>query len=156
MLKIFIYFTFILSSVAMADFNSSTEVLQKLKTYKPTFFSEIHDLETAADMAGNAYKNHDSPAEKKQIEFYQDVIAAIDFVEKQSRWDLKIVNEIFRLSCLSLDNDPSWMIARNLLPLYHKDPKVFILQMRSLPASDAKNLEQAIKNADQESKEGNG
>jgi hypothetical protein len=87
---------------------------------------------------------------------YKDISAAVGTEMQQKQLNMELLGEIFRLTCLSLNNDTNWMIGSDLLPLYHKDKATFEQQMKSLPKKDAKNLKEAIENAEREQQDGNG
>jgi ribosomal 50S subunit-associated protein YjgA (DUF615 family) len=158
MLKSILFFlcmTMMMTATAHADFSNVESALQKLKSYKSTFFADVHEQEMLEQQLGEKGKGP-SAADKKVVDLYSDISAAVGTEMQQKQWSTELLAEIFRLTCLSLSNDNNWMIARDLVPLYQKDKSAFMQQLKKLPTKDAKNLQEAVENANREQQEGNG
>ena len=145
----------LMATAALANFPSVETALQKLKTYNSTFFADVNEQRMLEKQLGEKDKGI-SAADKKVVEMYGDIDSAVGTEMQQKQWSIELLNEIFRLTCLSLNNESDWMIAKDLLPLYQKDKSAFEQQMKSLPKQDANNLKKAIENAVREQQDGNG
>lgn len=136
MSRIFLLITalFFVASTSAAEYKSSAEILKEFKTY------------TVADS-------------KKGNEHLANIVVKIDEAVQYSlknKTNANLLQEILRVSSITLKNDPSMAVADVLVPIYKGNEKAFKKALKSLPKSDADALLKAVKQAIHEEDVGNG
>lgn len=153
MLKAILILTTLLSLSALAEFKSTNDAIEKMRSYSPTYFAEIRDEATQAEDNEEA---QDVVTEDKMDTFFIDLEGAIKLLTTQKKIDPVLYEEVLRVASLSLDNDPTWFAGDLVLPLYKKDKEFFTENLKKLSEKSARNLEEAVKNSALEDAEGNG
>lgn len=91
---------------------------------------------------------------KAQDEVFEALESAVQDQLKKPNPDL--YKEILRVTVEMLKKDPTQFAGEVVLPLYKKNKKVFVDSLFELSPSDARLVEDAVKMADREKRQGNG
>ncbi|UXR65184.1 phosphoenolpyruvate carboxylase [Bdellovibrio bacteriovorus] len=129
---------------AMAAFYDVREAIEKLHAAKvDALITVTEDTKLSEDEM------------KAQDKAFAALEAAVTTAVKESGTE-ELQEEIIKATVVLLKKDPTQYAGEVVLPLYEKNKKSFLSNLKKLPASDAKLVEDAVKSAARQIKSGNG
>lgn len=129
---------------AMAAFYDVREAIEKLHAAKiDALITVTEDTKLSEDDM------------KAQDKAFAALEAAVSTAVKESGTE-ELQEEIIKATVVLLKKDPTQYAGEVVLPLYEKNKKSFLSNLKKLPASDAKLVEDAVKSAARQAKSGNG
>jgi len=120
--------------------------------------AQAAEYKSAAELEKDfsSYTTADSKKDEDQIaNMVVKVDEAVQYCLK-NKPNAKLLNEILRVSSITIKNDPSTAVADVLVPLYKQDEKAFKKAIKTLPKSEGDALLKAVKQAVHEEAVGNG
>lgn len=141
-LSAFILIPLLTSSVALAKVSAS-DLVKKLEGYQDGSVTSSVDKELSESQM------------KEQDALFSDLREAVKVSIKEPK-NAELRKEAIRVASLMLEKDPSAYSAEVILPLYKFNKKSFVKDAEFLGKDKAKDLVDAIKDAEKESAEGNG
>lgn len=132
------------ASPAMAAFYDVREAIEKLQAAK---------VESLITVTEETKLSEDDM--KAQDKAFAALEAAVATAAKESGIE-ELQDEIIKAAVVLLKKDPTQYAGEVILPLYEKNKKSFLSNLKKLPASDAKLVEGAVKDAARQKKIGDG